>query len=426
MVINLLSYNGIVQPLERVRSYRQFLAYLPLVFFFTLIYCYNIFKELILRDNSLFYSRLSKLDNLSIFSLFNSRSSYHTVAGTYIAGDKNNPKALNPWFVTGFVDFSFLPFQKLLFVKSQPEICTYSWDCDFRGYSSSCIIYLATRNTKFKISTKQFYLSQTCFFSSLRANRALTSEFSVQSISRPIDGLSSDNKSLVVLGKNLTSTVGEKFTLKQLRMVKLASYQHSVIIGLLLSDGWLVFGGARSKNVRLGFKQSANHVSYILFVFNILSHYCSSGIKSRTGNRLGKRIYDLEFFTRTMPCLTELYYFFYIQGVKKIPLNIYELLTPVALAHLIMGDGASRPHGLIICTDSYELVDVVRLMNVLIIRYELDCTLRFHTSTQPRIYIKENSMSKLRAIVESYMCESMKYKLVEGRGKESQMFKDVC
>lgn len=82
--------------------------------FFTLIYCYNIFKEqLILRDNSLFYSRLSRLDNPSIFNLFNSRSSHHTVAGTYITpininllseGDKNNPKALNPWFVTGFVD----------------------------------------------------------------------------------------------------------------------------------------------------------------------------------------------------------------------------------------------------------------------------------------------------------------------------------
>ena len=64
----------------------------------------NIFKEqLILRDNSLFYSRLSRLDNPSIFNLFNSRSSHHTVAGTYITpslvnseGDKNNPKALNP------------------------------------------------------------------------------------------------------------------------------------------------------------------------------------------------------------------------------------------------------------------------------------------------------------------------------------------
>ena len=90
IIINLLSYDGIVQPLERVRRYRQFLAYLLLVFFNTLTRLNDVFKQFILRDNSLFYSRLSKLGNISNFSTFNS-------------SDKNNP-TLNPWFVTGFVD----------------------------------------------------------------------------------------------------------------------------------------------------------------------------------------------------------------------------------------------------------------------------------------------------------------------------------
>jgi LAGLIDADG DNA endonuclease family len=314
----LLSYDGIVQPLKRVRTNRQFLSYFPIVFFNTLIYCYNIFKQLILRDNSLFYSRLPKLGNISNFSTLNSR-------------DKNNSN-LNPWFVTGFVDFLLL--HKLILVKSQLVMCTYSGYCHFIRYNSNCCItYLATkRNSQFKISTKQIYLSQIRFFHP--AGGAATSEFSVQSPSRLIAGLSSDNKSLVVWGKNLTSTVGEKFTLNELKMVKLAPYQQSVIIpcagknpsaarwaatlGLLLSDGWLIFGGARSKNVRLGFKQSADRASYILFVFNILSHYCSSGIKLTTGNRSGKRVYGLEFFTRSMPCLTELYYFFYVHPSTQV------------------------------------------------------------------------------------------------------------
>ena len=35
-----------------------------------------------------------------------------------------------------------------------------------------------------------------------------------------------------------------------------------------------------------------------------------------------------------MPCITELYHLFYVNPDKKvIPQNIYELLTPVALAH---------------------------------------------------------------------------------------------
>lgn len=113
-----------------------------------------------------------------------------------------------------------------------------------------------------------------------------------------------------------------------------------------------------------------------------------------------------------MPCLTELYPLFYSkEGVKVIPENIYELLTPVALAHLIMGDGSSSRHGLLLCTDSFTIPEVIKLMNVLIIKYQLNCTLRFHTPSQPRIYIREGSMPKLRVIVERYMTYSMMYKL---------------
>jgi hypothetical protein len=44
---------------------------------------------------------------------------------------------------------------------------------------------------------------------------------------------------------------------------------------------------------------------------------------------------------------------------------------------MIMGDGVSRTYGLYICTDSYSLPDVIRVMNVLRIRYGLDCTAQF-------------------------------------------------
>lgn len=63
---------------------------------------------------------------------------------------------------------------------------------------------------------------------------------------------------------------------------------------------------------------------------------------------------------------------------------------------------------------------VIKLINVLFIRYPLDCTLRFHTPTQPRIYIKESSMPKLIAIVEPYMHHSLTYKLYKNhRGEVS-------
>jgi len=35
-------------------------------------------------------------------------------------------------------------------------------------------------------------------------------------------------------------------------MIKLPPFQYSVIVGLLLSDGWLIFASATNKNARLG------------------------------------------------------------------------------------------------------------------------------------------------------------------------------
>jgi len=61
---------------------------------------------------------------------------------------------------------------------------------------------------------------------------------------------------------------------------------------------------------------------------------------------------------------------FYVNGVKVVPSDIFNLETRIALAHWIMGDSA-LPTGLLLCTDSFTTPDVVRLMNVLMVRYRL-------------------------------------------------------
>jgi hypothetical protein len=129
-------------------------------------------------------------------------------------------------------------------------------------------------------------------------------------------------KYIVVFGTNLQSTVGNKFTRKELAIIKLAPYQNSVIVGLILSDGWITFASKTNKNARLGLKQSLDHFQYFWFVFFSLSHYCSSYPNIRIGSRLGKETIALQFETRSMPCLTELHSLFYPNGKKLIPYNI--------------------------------------------------------------------------------------------------------
>ena len=117
----------------------------------------------------------------------------------------------------------------------------------------------------------------------------------------------------------------------------------------------------------------------------LLSHYCSS-FPYVTTEIKGKPFSRLAFQTRQLPCLTDIYNLFYINKIKIVPNNIYELLTPVALAHWIMGDGSAVNKGLVLCTDSFSLEQTILLLNVLVIKYELDCTL-WKQSSGWRIYI---------------------------------------
>ena len=224
----------------------------------------------------------------------------------------------------------------------------------------------------------------------------------------------------MVWGINLNSSVGNgRITNQENHMIKLPPYQKSIIIGLILSDVLISFPAKRSNYPRLGFEQSLSKSSYVWFVFNNLSHYCNTCPKLRSSVRVGKISYGIGFFTRSLNCFTELYSLFYPEGVKVIPQNIYDLLTPVALAHIIMGDGNALHHGLIICTNCYSIQDVVRLMNVLIVRYRLECTITRKKKNQKvefMIYIKQKSLSSLLAIVKPYYLSAMLYKLDNSKG----------
>ena len=54
------------------------------------------------------------------------------------------------------------------------------------------------------------------------------------------------------------------------------------------------------------------------------------------------------------------------------------------LAHWIMGDGQAHHSGLIVCTHSYTVQQVVLLMNVLMVKYSIECTLRMDHGKYPR------------------------------------------
>jgi hypothetical protein len=126
--------------------------------------------------------------------------------------------------------------------------------------------------------------------------------------------------SLVKYG-DISSTVGyPKFTSIIRYMVQISPNKYGVIVGILLSDGWLQIN--KNGNTRLAFKQSLDKFEYFLYVFNKLSHFCSAPPKLAKTQLNSKTFYGIYFSTRTYPCFTELHYMFYANK-KKLFLKIY-------------------------------------------------------------------------------------------------------
>ncbi len=216
-------------------------------------------------------------------------------------------------------------------------------------------------------------------------------------------------KDLVVYGSNLSSTVNyPPYTSIVRYMVKIPHNLFPLLVGLIISDGWLQIN--KVGNTRFFFKQSTDKLEYFFYVFNKLSHYCSSYPYMTQTTINGNIFKGISLTTRTYPCFTELYQMFYNKNIKIVPLNLYEFLTYESLAHWIMGDGTKAHKGLVLQTQSFTVKEVVFIISVLIYKFNLKCNMHMQRN-QPTIYISSKSMTKIKPYILPYICNSMRYKL---------------
>jgi hypothetical protein len=187
---------------------------------------------------------------------------------------------------------------------------------------------------------------------------------------------------------------------------------HNILIGSLLGD--LHINRQRNSiNSRLMFKQGKINEAYILHLYDLFKYYCGTGPKY-SGNphvKTGNINYSISFNTYSLPCFNNYYDLFYVDRVKRIPLNIGELLTPVGLAYWAMDDGCRLKNNFVLCTDSYSFSEVELLIKVLKDNFDLNCTYLVRNEDQYRIYIKSDSMAKFRSLVTPHFHCSMMYKL---------------
>lgn len=192
----------------------------------------------------------------------------------------------------------------------------------------------------------------------------------------------------------------------------------SIIFGSLLGDAH-----AEKRNgglgTRISFYQESTHVSYLLWLHSVLASagYCNKNapkIQTRLGSKgVVRKI--MRFHTWTYTSFNFIHDLFYTENqVKRVPANIAEYLSPLALAIWIMDDGAKVSKGLKFCTNSYTYSDCLLLVEVLYLNFKLKATVQSAgVPNQYVLYIWKESMPLLREIVLPYMIREMKYKILE-------------
>lgn len=219
------------------------------------------------------------------------------------------------------------------------------------------------------------------------------------------------------LFKNLFN---EEYKIEYRNKLTMPSYLDQVLIGLLLSDGHLE-KSSKTSLARLNVMFGSLHISYLLHLYNLFEPYNDSLVRIiEIYNKNTKVNYtQVGFKTVSLPIFLIYHKLFYVYDeklkkyIKIVPYNIEDLITPVSLAHLIMGDGnfKSKDKIIRIYTNSFSKKEVERLSIGINNKLGIITKVTHDRNDQYMLTIAKNQLEKIRSLILPYMHESMLYKL---------------
>lgn len=192
----------------------------------------------------------------------------------------------------------------------------------------------------------------------------------------------------------------------------------SVIFGSLLGDAQMekrgIDGGSRIK-----FEQCSDNVEYLMWFHKFFAerNYCNPA-KPKLFKRIKKDLaiyYGYVINSYTFKSFNWIHEMFYIKNkntnryIKRIPPNIGEYLTPLALAIWFMNNGSKI--GVRIATNCFVREEIEILCSVLLEKYKIKSSIAGRDKKGLVLYILKESKPRFDEIVRPYIIKSMLYKL---------------
>jgi recombination protein RecA len=193
--------------------------------------------------------------------------------------------------------------------------------------------------------------------------------------------------------------------------VELSPDEEAVLIGTVLGDGALAMHGHQA---RLFVKHKTAHRALAEFKRVAFSRFTSMRLHEFDQRLRGKRYPCVQFVTRTHPVFTAWRRRFYEGGRKIVPIEVSELLTPLATAVWFMDDGSADHTGVTLQTHSFTELEVRRLRTALSERFDAVATVR-ENKRRSILYIGKRELPRFAEIIRPYLLSVLEYKLVPRR-----------
>ena len=223
--------------------------------------------------------------------------------------------------------------------------------------------------------------------------------------------------------------LNDKNDFMNLYIMTLNQNQKDLIVGTLLGDGNLQTE-TKGRTWRYRALHKAAHKDYLFYKYELLKNFCQnppcySEVHDTRTDKFYRRWYFQTSISNAFKHYGNLFYTFDLKTnrmVKKVPINIQQLLTPLAVAYWYMDDGSMKwirhSNAIRICTESFSESDVSRLKKALKNLYNIETQLIRKTNNGVfigyRLAINEANSTCFRQLIEPFLIDCMRYKVSDG------------
>jgi len=191
----------------------------------------------------------------------------------------------------------------------------------------------------------------------------------------------------------------ESLSIKRMRKKIPTLSQKEFVVGTLLGDGYLM---KTTRGYCLRIHHGKKQKQFIDWKYALMKDFVNTPPRF-DGN-------GFYFRTVSNPVFIDYHEIFYKNGIKILPENIDQLLSPFGLAIWIMDDG-SRSKGCIrIHSYNFSYDEHLRIQKLLDRKFSIKCNIH-RDKGMFRLWIRSESIPTLMDLVESYFIPSMSYKL---------------